>query len=256
MDILVILFAICIVLNAVVFSISKKSEINAKKESAVKNELLTVLAHDLIGPYSVMLGFGNEFLENYHTLKDEERLEYLEILLYKLTKSHNLLNNVLVWVKLNREGYEVENNFFHIVKLVHEVVDSLQIFIKKNNQNLKISGDINTVVFSDLNFFRIIIKNLIENAMKYTNPGGTIEIIVCDNPSHHLLVISNTFGSKNILPYSNKENSKSNILNQESYGFGIGISKKLLQTLKVKFVFKNIENRIHQVEIRINKTTP
>lgn len=146
-----------------------------KEANDSKTRLLSILSHDLRSPLNSIAIFLETL--NEHELSVEER-RFLESNLLNETKNTQvMLHNLLNWTKSQMDG----GNNVNMVRLNLAEVISTCLLIQKAAANIKmvtISVDIDPSLelIADLDMLKLVIRNLINNAIKFTLPGGKIQI--------------------------------------------------------------------------------
>lgn len=140
-----------------------------------KNKLFSILSHDLRAP----IGTIKQFLEmDQLGYFDEEEREKAKSLLYEQVKNTDkLLNNLLEWAKTQLEGIQPNTETLVIGPYVKEVVHIFEFQSKLKNISIKQQEEISDhSIKADKGHLRIILQNIINNAIKFTQSGGNIQI--------------------------------------------------------------------------------
>jgi signal transduction histidine kinase len=147
-----------------------------QKINASKDKFFSIIAHDLKGPFNSLIGFNDLLIEDIQSESNENIKEYSTIIHQTIHKTYNLLINLLEWARSQTDGIEFFPELFFISESVNEIISLLNpqankkgiTIIKKISDELKIFGDSNMLV--------TVIRNLISNAIKYSNNNGEITI--------------------------------------------------------------------------------
>lgn len=137
-----------------------------EETNAIKNKLFSIIAHDLRSPFNSLLSI--------FSLKDMDLLTFedLKMLLNESRKSidtiHNTLNNLLYWAKSQMDGTIVFPTSFNLTILVNDLILMYQPLIKRKSIIILIEADEDLVVYADENQVHLIMRNLIDNAIKFT----------------------------------------------------------------------------------------
>lgn len=137
-----------------------------EETNAVKNKLFSIIAHDLRSPFNSLLSI--------FSLKDMNLLTFedLKMLLNESRKSidtiHNTLNNLLYWAKSQMDGTIVFPTSFNLMMLVNDLILVYQPLIERKSITILIEADEDVVVYADENQIQLIMRNLIDNAIKFT----------------------------------------------------------------------------------------
>lgn len=160
--------------------ILQKEQLEIQKEALnetnrLKDKLFSVLAHDLRSPFATL-----ESLMMLYEFKEYDQQQTKEFFLQVRSLSNSTLQtleNTLDWVKSQmNSGYRLEPKLFQVKFITQEVIEFLSEIAK--TKKIEIANEIpeNLEAYSDLNQMRIVIRNLISNAIKFTNEGGKISV--------------------------------------------------------------------------------
>ncbi len=156
-------------------SLSEKAD-ELSATVATKDKFFSIIAHDLRGPLG---GFRNvtRLLQNiaYEFSMDEVK-QFIEILKDSSDKVYALLENLLEWSKSEQGIVKYEPEKLNLFSVIRNTADMYESSARaKNIQfNLNIPGDIH--VCADLYMLNSILRNIISNAVKFSNVGGRIDI--------------------------------------------------------------------------------
>ncbi|NPD44681.1 MULTISPECIES: sensor histidine kinase KdpD [unclassified Lentimicrobium] len=136
-----------------------------------KDRLFSIIAHDLKGPFSSLLGFSNMLEEELNEGDLSNVKKYSSTLNTTLTKTYYLLINLLDWSssQTNRISFVPEKFCFN--DLVDEIFHFLDLQAQDKEIVLKRIIDGQIFISSDRNMMSTVIRNLISNAIKYSNKG-------------------------------------------------------------------------------------
>ena len=173
-------------------------EINIKNDELeeinnTKDKFFSIIAHDLKNPFNSMLGLSDLLIEDYDDLDTVEQKEMIVIINKELQKSYNLLENLLLWAREQRGvlRFNLKKENLHL--LCNQTIEELSQQISNKSINLTNKIPENIFVNADKNMILIILRNLISNAIKFTEKNGRIEI-GCENmlETRHALSQQNT----------------------------------------------------------------
>lgn len=145
--------------------------------NATKDRFFSIIAHDLRAPFNSILGFSELIKDEIKEGKDFELIEEYNLNINE--SSHNLftlLENLLQWAKSQKGELEFNPVHFDLQQLVQS---NLIIFkLKAADKAISLSSDIkaNTEAYGDINMVSTILRNLISNALKFTETNGQITI--------------------------------------------------------------------------------
>ncbi|MCX6285687.1 MAG: PAS domain S-box protein [Bacteroidetes bacterium] len=160
-----------------------EEEINLKNEelqkiNLEKDKFFSILAHDLRSPFSAFLGFTQLMAEELPTMTLDQIQKIAINMRKSATNLYNLLNNLLEWSRLQRGATSFKPESFMLLPSITECLESVkENAVKKGIEIITdIPEDLN--IIADVNMMQTIIRNLVSNAVKYTNKGGKVEITV------------------------------------------------------------------------------
>lgn len=154
-----------------------------KELNATKDKFFSIVAHDLKNPFNTLIGFS-ELLKSHYQKMDTEKVKRFHNLIYKASKhGYTLLENLLQWARSQTGRLKWEPGFFGLKTVAESTIDLLS--SNAQNKEVKLTSHIDQKynVFGDQNMITTIIRNLVSNAVKFTNRGGTVSLIAEDyNP--------------------------------------------------------------------------
>jgi signal transduction histidine kinase len=163
-----------------------------KKANQTKDKLFSIIAHDLINPFSSFQQILKIILTNYDSINEEEKKEYLNKT-YNLAKSNNdLLQNLLNWSRLQRDKLQLSYSNVNLHDLVQENISYLLSNAKDKSIRLINSVNPNAQIEADENLLSLVIRNLISNAIKFTPKEGKVVINNSFNSNEQILSVKDT----------------------------------------------------------------
>lgn len=143
--------------------------------NALKDKMFSVIGHDLRSPLS-SVKMTLEFLSQMSKTKDDPFAENINIMLKTTDEVFSLLENLLGWAKSESGNLNIEKEVLKLEDLVMStyLLNKGNIDLKQINFTSKVGAS--DTVFADLNTIKIVLRNLISNAIKFTPEGGNITI--------------------------------------------------------------------------------
>jgi len=168
--------------------IAQKKKIRTERDNindlnTTKDKFFSIIAHDLRSPFNSLLGLSEILKEDFDNLSDEEKKEMIESLHKSASLSFSLLDNLLTWSRTQRKKVEIYPGYYSTEAVVKETLHLLDSSAKA--KNIKINNFIKEAhnAYFDRNMALTILRNLISNAIKFTHPGGLIEIDIEEDAS-------------------------------------------------------------------------
>jgi signal transduction histidine kinase len=139
-----------------------------------KDQLFWVIGHDLRSPiFSIIQTID---LLRSDNLSAQERTYILNNFFEKLTATATMLDNLLMWANNQKTETTVERKNFLLPRLTEQLLLVLNFMANEKNVHIKHDFLHEAWVNADMNHARIIIQNLVSNAIKFTPSGGQIHI--------------------------------------------------------------------------------
>lgn len=146
--------------------------------NATKDTILAIISHDLKTPFFNIMGLGEIILKSYETFSDDEKKEMLTNMVDSARVSHNLLDNLLGWIRMQTGKISFNPRYCNLNVLIRGTISLAQFQANSKGVILIYNDIIDNKVYADDNMFNTILRNLLTNAIKYTPSGGNIEILV------------------------------------------------------------------------------
>lgn len=139
----------------------------------LKDELFVIVSHDIRDPLSMLLSL-TEMLEEERQRLNEDSYEVLDIVRDKAKNAYAMVENLLEWSRIQRDGMTLHARTLVLSPIVKEVAKLLE--SKGDAKLVRISNEVpdGIQVCADREAVSLILRNLLSNAIKYTKPGGLV----------------------------------------------------------------------------------
>ncbi|WP_026904521.1 sensor histidine kinase [Pedobacter glucosidilyticus] len=209
-----------------------------------KDKIFSVISHDLRTPLANI----QQYLELANTveLTDEERKVIRKDLLELTRNSLELLNNLLHWSKNQMDGNIVNKRFIFIAEELALTFNFLKSFAQKKDVAIEIFLEENIAIYADLDMLKLILRNLIHNAIKFSPAGGLIDVTMVTEHDHYLITVADKgIGIKKneqaaIFTMSPKTNYGTN--KEKGTGLGLMLCKEYTEMQGGKIWFTSTEH--------------
>lgn len=149
--------------------------IELEKNNRLKDNMFSIIAHDLRGPMGATKGLL-EFLDIDSAREDQKGYEdVLETVKKSASSTYELLENLLNWSRQQKNEITFEPKSANLTELVDEIMQLKQPAAKRKNIHLSHSLQNEFIVKFDKNMIHLVIRNLIDNAIKFTPEGGKVD---------------------------------------------------------------------------------
>lgn len=194
--------------------------------NATKDKFFSIVAHDLKNPFNALLGFSDILINDYDELSEDEKRDFISEMGKVSQFSYNLLENLLEWSRSQTGSLEFHPTQVDLFELVEEEKMLLGAGAKKKKITIVSEMSDGDYVFADRNMVKTILRNLISNAIKFTDKDGTIRVFRESDNEHMTIGVQDTgVGMDEVT--QNKifkiGESHSTIGTQEERGTGLGL---------------------------------
>jgi two-component system, sensor histidine kinase and response regulator len=187
---------------------------------------ISVIAHDLRIPFSGILAALEMMKDNLVNHNADELERYIDIASDSAHSAINLLDNLVQWAMLQNNGLEFNPVKINLKEYIEGEIENINISAKQKqiSLNCSITPDLN--VYIDLQMVSTVLRNLISNAIKFTDTGGNITVSArkC-SPYVEIVVTDNGMGisSEDQKSLFNNENIQLGPLTRNRQGLGLGL---------------------------------
>ena len=226
----------------------REAKLKAECANKAKSAFLFDMSHDIRTPMNAIIGYAE--LASRHLQETEKLGRYLEKIQVCGKGLLSLLSNVLDLARIENNKVEMEYSVSNVHECFENCVAIFQQQAESKNQTLSLTEQIMyPFVYMDAPHLSEICFNIISNAVKYTNTGGTITCNVvqeaCEKEDWCNMIITITDNGigmseefqKHIFEIFERERN-STASHIEGSGIGMGITKKLVElmdgTIEVK----------------------
>jgi PAS domain S-box-containing protein len=171
--------------------ILKKANLQLEQLNATKNKFFSIIAHDLKNPFQAIFGFSELLLRNYIDFDDPQKLELLGMIKTSSESAYNLLENLLQWARTQTERIKYSPTDINLDELIEQNISLSQGSAENKHISLVSQVNCKSPAFADKNMINLVIRNLISNAIKFTNDGGVVTVQCArDDKNKQVLCVS------------------------------------------------------------------
>ena len=207
-----------------------------RESNNTKDKMFSIISHDLLGPVG-NIKESLEMIANKEVEMDAGNMEqFIRATWNSVGNAYALLENLLYWAR-NQQGRMVYNpKQTDINKLVHETFGLLQGVAK--NKSIRLKSDLveNFVAYTDKNAIKTVLRNLVSNAIKFTDHGGSITVSVKEYDEDYLVISVEDVGvgmdrekAKSLFEAKEKIEPGWGTGGEKGVGLGLVISKEFVE---------------------------
>ncbi len=157
---------------------------------ADKDLFISLLAHDLRNPFGVLLGSAELLLNDSKKISENEFNDLLREIYRSALSSYNLLEDLLKWsrVQMGRVPFDPQKSNF--TEVCTEIINSLSHTARTKGITINCNAEKEIIVVADQEMLKAILRNLVSNAIKFTNKYGKIEVMAFKTKSGIVFSVS------------------------------------------------------------------
>jgi PAS domain S-box-containing protein len=167
--------------------VKELEDLNTHKES-----VLAILSHDLRSPLSAIIGTAKYLKDNFQRMKPEMVQEMLNLLYKSTTDELEMLDYLVEWARIKYASDVFNPAKIELVEYINKVFESLNETALVNTINLTHEIEANTTIFADGKMLISILQNLVSNAIKHTEKGGSITVTATTEEDKIIVCIQDT----------------------------------------------------------------
>lgn len=239
-----------IILSAVLLIISSiitKSFDRLAEISRMKTEFINIVSHQLRGPLSNLKWALDYMMSGKIDTSHEKQLEYFKILQENNVRMEGLISDLLTVSRIEQGNFFLKKAEVNLKEIIEKIIKDTEIFSRASGItiNFQVEEKLPSIV-ADSFQIRLVVENLLNNAIRYTKKGGLIEIkLARKNRNLYFEIKDNGIGiPKNDQKYIfQKFFRASNIIKYDTQGSGLGlyIVKSIISKSKGRIGFKSQE---------------
>ncbi len=139
-----------------------------------KNKLFSILGHDMRGPIAQVKSVVDMVLAGH--LEREEFDELLHVLNKDIDSVYFTLNNTLKWSMSQMDGFHVNRSVFDLSEVVKNSLKLLQQSFHEKKLTVFNHMPSGVEVYADQDLIEVVVRNIVSNAVKFSNPGDSVTI--------------------------------------------------------------------------------
>ncbi|WP_187294670.1 tetratricopeptide repeat-containing sensor histidine kinase [Chitinophaga pinensis] len=208
----------------------------------VKDKIFSVISHDLRSPLAILEGLL--FLLRDEKMSEEQFRIFSHELWRDVKNTAYMMDNLLQWASSQMKGIHVTPDDFDISNILKNEFELLQSLARQKEITLTHELHRPIMVYADPDMIRLVLRNLISNAIKFTPIKGNVSISYMLSPEKIEIVVQDTgIGialTDQVKVFSNIYYSTSGTQNEKGCGLGLPLSKDFIERNNGKIWFNSI----------------
>ena len=226
----------------------RKAKAEAEAYDRLKTEFFSNISHELRTPLNILLSslqLINIYVYKLQGNEGEDIKKYLGIMKQNCFRLLRLINNFLDITKIDAGFYNLNEGKHNIVSIVEDITTSVVEYLKNKNIQIIFDTEIEEKYIScDDDKIERIMLNLFSNAIKFTNPGGKIEVNIYERNNEIIISVKDTgigIPKDKLTSIFDRFSQVDKTLsrNKEGTGIGLALVKSLVEMHKGKIIVKS-----------------
>lgn len=206
-----------------------------KKENSELEQIIHIMAHDLRGPLGSILNIS-EIQKNVMQEKDYDNAELYAAMIDRIVKEmSSTLKGMTEMIELKSDRFLLQKSTINIKEFIQSIVERYSVDMEYKGIEFYTSlPDHNIYIELDLIKFRLVIQNLLTNAIKFTKEGGKITLCVMEDGNDLIFSVSDTGigipeGQHEHIFEKFTKMKRRGTKGEKSTGLGLSIARKIIE---------------------------
>ncbi len=237
----------------------RTAKLEAQLANKIKSEFISNMSHELRTPLNSVLGFSKLLSEHENRrLSDDDIVEYASLVQDAATHLLTVINNILDISKLHSGSFILDPSDVQVADAIDDSLTNFSRPIAESGLNVvcNIANDL-PVIEGDEQKLRQVFTNLVGNSVKFTPPGGSINIDAHCVPHGDIIVTVRDSGvgmteeeiRVALAPFGQVDASRSRW--REGSGLGLPIAKALVELHGGKIAISSVKGQGTDVTVRL-----
>jgi len=156
-----------------------------------KDRLMSIIAHDLRTTFHQVINLTGIIHEMLEELTEEQLKEYLTDLRKASEHGYSILEDLLTWAK-SQKAHSPANEHIKVVSSIEQIISSMALSLQGKDLEVKIEGDNNMTIVTDGNVLSMVVRNLLANAIKFSNKSSIIHVNCVRGEAYDIISITDS----------------------------------------------------------------
>jgi len=168
----------------------RHSKAQLTKLNDTKDKIFSIVAHDLKGPFYTILEFSKLLGKDAKKIYSEAHKTYLDNINLSVKSSLILLDNLFNWAKSQTGQMNTDVAKINLATIINDIIEETSTAATVKNISIHYMPPNKITIYSHEHMLKVILRNLIYNAVKFTKSGGEIHIFNSINQDHVEVTVS------------------------------------------------------------------
>ncbi len=147
-----------------------------EKLNATKDKFFSIVAHDLKSPLNALKSFSKLLIDHFDNLNKDQILTMSKQLSDSVDSTIKMADNLITWAKVQMGDYQFNEETIKVKDISSNIFDVYQKVALEKGINVSFSVDDSLTIIGDKNQIEFVIRNLVNNAIKFTHKNGFVSL--------------------------------------------------------------------------------
>jgi len=201
------------------------------KLNQLKDQMFSIVSHDFRSPLNSLKGALSLYTQGI--VSHEDMKSMAAGLTEKLNTTSSMLDNLLNWAKNQLQGIQIKPEIFNLCELANENIELIRPMAEKKQILIRCDFDETLKVFADKEMIKLVLRNLISNAVKFSEKGDRVWMKVYEKGDQMIISVNDQgMGMseeqvKNI--FTSSASSTLGTANEKGMGLGLILCKEFIE---------------------------
>lgn len=213
--------------------IIRRQAAELEESNRTKDKFFSIIAHDLRNPFQAILGFSELILLDVDESTPKELKDNLQNIRNSAKQLLELVENLLKWASIQTGKIEIDTELVDLPALMDQTQKLLKPVADQKGISISVSAPEEAKVYADKNMIQTVLRNLVSNALKFTENGGEVKLQLTHKDGYHLIQVEdNGIGmpqkfAEDLLRLDSNT-SRPGTENEKGSGLGLLICKEMI----------------------------
>lgn len=208
----------------------KLVQLELEEANAAKDKLFSIIGHDLKTPFSALVAISDLLMNNNHQKADnQDRHRLYEAIWLAATQGIEFVTNLLNWAQSQSKNITALPCHFDLIKMLNELQAFFRLSLQKKAITIKLIVHMsNNRVYADMDMIKVVLQNILSNAIKFSRNEQEIEVELCPEKNNRTRIFIRDKGvgmnANTLYAVMQKKRVKPGLGANMEKGTGIGLS--------------------------------
>jgi signal transduction histidine kinase len=207
---------------------------NERRLVRMKSNFLSAVSHELKTPLTAIRMFA-EILESGRQTQEDKRKRYATLIGEEAMRLHGMIEGILDFTRLEENRSRLKLGDMDLGLAVQQVAGLMAAAFEKAGIRVSLALDPGAVIRGDFDAIRSVVQNLLENSLKYSKPGSSVEVRLENGPDRAMLRVKDQgigISGADLKRIFDKFYRAGDELTRKTKGSGLGLAivKQILDT--------------------------